>query len=335
MHQLIAVAVEVTPTKGLRPLGIVFLIIVSFIWPIYYYLRSAYRSFSDGLACQAPFKLGGVLLVGLVYSYVLGRSNHLNQVCSAEYVESEFKLVSLLVFGYLLLMSVLRATRITDWLATNLRRESWPKLILVIDGALAVAVELITAPWILEGFREGLQLPDSKVIEWGLAASDRIVSFGIGAFASQWLNAGQNFLASGIGEIYQKFPGNTPAVWCAGDTYQGRWLFFMFIATLLLPAVVIISFEPLLWTTYHAWKIRESKSKKCKKCSGKGYFDLTRPLLTGAQCPECRGSGDTGKKGYNPPLSPLISAVVTSVPLLLAWMLADLIVVVIRLSTGV
>jgi hypothetical protein len=63
MLHLAEIVPGVTPTKQLRPVGIAFIVVVSFIWPIYYYARSSFRSFGDGLISQIPFKVSGVLLL--------------------------------------------------------------------------------------------------------------------------------------------------------------------------------------------------------------------------------------------------------------------------------
>ena len=336
----------VTPTKGLRPLGIAFIVIVSFIWPIYYYVRSSFRSFRDGLISQLPFKFAGFLLLTFAISLASGHTIYSGRLNCPAYVKAEFKFFSLAVFGYFVVMLLLRSIRAKDFLDTAIRRENWPRPILYLDGILAIGVEIITAPWILEGFRELFQLPESSVINWGIRVSDSIVTTTIGHFVSTDFGAGKSFLESGSESINKVFTGHLGSTFCLGGSYQGGWLLALGFAVLLLPATVVVSFEPLLFigyspkgpklrNTYNAPYEQYEERKKCGECEGDGVYGLDKPLLVGAQCPVCCGSGFESHKERDNPFSLMYQAWVVGVGLFISWLVLDFIFFIIRLATGV
>lgn len=335
MRYLAEMTLGATPARQLTPVGIVFLVVVSFIWPIYYYLRSAFRSFGDGLASQVPFKISGVLLLAYLISSASGNANRARFECSS-FDEAQFKFFSLAVFGYLAIMSVLRSIRAKENLSNFLKREDWPRSAQYVDGALAVCVELITAPWILEGFREALRLPPSKIIDWGLRISESILSNTLGRFLGTYLGAGDNFLNSGAVAIDKAFTGHAGFTWCGGGSYQGKWLLIVLFAILLLPGAVAISFEPLHLAAYHfASSYRSSVNvKECEKCDGIGFFGFKHPLMCGALCPDCSGSGDKANKGRYNVLSFLVAVIAQGIPLVISWIFLVFVILLIRGAVG-
>jgi hypothetical protein len=234
-------------------------------------------------------------------------------------------------------MLCMRSIRAKNILSGIIRREDWPKPLRYIDGTAAIVAELITAPWILETFREAFQLPRSGVIDWGIRVSDSILASTVGRFVGISLGSGKSFLESGAETLNRAFTGHAGTTLCGGDSYQGKWLLAMLFAVLLLPAVVVVSFEPLLFAG-HSPTIVDSAStpyKLCEKCGGMGTFGLNKPLLIGAMCPVCGGSGSESHKGRDNPISLLIRAIGIAILLFIGWLLFDLIFFVIRIATGV
>jgi hypothetical protein len=336
-HPLLAqhahlLAVAVTPTKGLRPLGIAFAVITALIWPAYYYVRSSVRSFQDGLAAQIPFKIGGVFLLAVALSASVHGATYSGTVNCPQYVQAEFKFFTIAVLGFIAIMVLLRSLRTEDGLARLIRRDRWPWPLRVIDGVAAVAVEIIAAPWVLEGFREVFQLPRSTLITWGLHSSNVIVSTTLGRVASVGLGSGNNFLDSGADQVNRTFTGHATNVMCGGGAYQGGWLLGVLLATALLPVAAAVSFEPLLY--FRMPRDYAGAIGDCLSCEGEG-IRWDNPLLLGALCPVCSGSGTLVRQAFENPLSVLWHALSAGLFLFGAWLAVDFLSFVIQIATGV
>ncbi|WP_131738203.1 hypothetical protein [Actinomadura roseirufa] len=266
-----------------------------FVWPMLFIVRAAVRGFREGFIASAPLKFFGAILVGVLIAVATRDSSGEGTACG-RYVRAELEFFDLFAFGFVVILLPLRYLRATERMAVLLERETWGRPARMADGIVGAVVAVFTAPLLVGLILTALQVPPSPLAN-ALVRIFRMVLDGPLIILSRGFGAGSIALEDGLDRLAAAVTGEKGLAFpvCPGDSYDGAYAPLALLALALVPVMVALSFEPLL---YGAELLRlisgrplPSLNSLCPVCCGYGVEGRRNILLLGVLCSECGGSG--------------------------------------------
>jgi hypothetical protein len=284
----------------------VFWSLVFVAYPVYFLLRAAYRGMKRRLLPQLPGKLFAAYGVLAIVTKVIADTKHLGGNQCQIIARSGYMYVAWFVFGFFAVVYLARYFVIEERIAGLLRVQQWYRgPVQSIDSVLGGLIGALIAPWILWVTFSVLGFPNSAFLDFVLRVSSFVISSPfafINTLVGDFLGIGMPSIFGGVQQLAKGLNDSTAGNYFAAqseclnnlvrdtssDSGAGIYLLWMVIAVLLLPAVIALSFDPLLYIRRLFSSLQRGS---CSECHGRGVYGIHRPLLIGALCDRCMGSG--------------------------------------------